>query len=319
VAQRLGSWSVRARARTAAGRVPAWLLLPVQHTGGTRASSRSALTRHLFARGGLAHGAATGRRPGRREAALGVACKYGISASAAGQKRIKGAGKTPPNPNRRCHHTRTPPAHLRSPFHHNPNVNRYLSHYLPLRPPPLLHPPRPQATMTASKHATDTTHAAASTVGAAGAGVTKAATGLLAGAAGVLGTAGAAVTAVGSELVHDTSKVLGGAGVTAKAAGQTVVGGVKTATATVAGTKRTGDDGAPLPGYGGVHEVSAAGVPADGSGVAGARGVPAPVGPAGAVGVGGEPPAAGLGGVEPTATGLGGVEPTATGLGGPRV
>lgn len=31
VAQRLGSWSVRARARTAAGRVPAWLLLPVLH------------------------------------------------------------------------------------------------------------------------------------------------------------------------------------------------------------------------------------------------------------------------------------------------
>lgn len=102
--------------------------------------------------------------------------------------------------------------------------------------------------MTASKHASDTSHAAAATAGAAGSELTKAATGLLAGAAGALATAGAAVTAVGAEAVHDTGRVLGGVRVTAKAAGQTVVGGAKTATAAVTGGKRHGDDAKLLPG-----------------------------------------------------------------------
>lgn len=145
------------------------------------------------------------------------------------------------------------------------------------------------ATMTASKHATETTAAAAATVGAAGAGITKAATGLIAGAASVAGTIGSALTGVGAELVHDTGRVLGGAAVTAKAAGQTVVGGAKTATAAVAGTERHADDGSLLPGYGRL-----AGADGRLDGAAGARAVgaspagdahaapPAPVGAFGA-------------------------------------
>jgi len=93
-------------------------------------------------------------------------------------------------------------------------------------------------TMAGKSHANDATNKAAGTVGAAGTGVTNAATGLMSGAASILGTAGNAVTGAASGLVKTTGSVAAGAGGTLKSGGQAVVGGAKSATSKVTGSRR---------------------------------------------------------------------------------